>query len=160
MTVWFTRPALSRSGSISACNISNLNKMPHFLLSKYEISQVSVGGKGSAIEIYWKNQRGYGKFIWWARATIISRATVRWIPLKVLNPTPRFKTRAHFLTNLFTQSHFLLKIWLPGIWPWSIFLRTLYTLIIFFPWENLIINKKEKSYKVFYYFILSNIMLI
>lgn len=46
---------------------------------------------------------------------LISRATVRWIPLKVLNPTPRFKTRAHFLTNLFTQSHFLLKIWLPGI---------------------------------------------
>lgn len=121
MTVRFTRPALSRSGSISACNIYNLNKMPHFLLSKYEISQVSVGGKGSAIEIYWKNQRGYGKFIWWARATIISRATVRWIPLKVLNPTPRFKTRAHFLTNLFTQSHFLLKIWLPGIWSWSIF---------------------------------------
>lgn len=31
--------------------------MPHFLLSKYEISQVSVGGKGSAIEIYWKNQK-------------------------------------------------------------------------------------------------------
>lgn len=117
----YTSGAVQIRVDICIRNIFNLNKMPHFLLSKYEISQVSVGGKGSAIEIYWKNQRGYGKFIWWARATIISRATVRWIPLKVLNPTPRFKTRAHFLTNLFTQSHFLLKIWLPGIWSWSIF---------------------------------------
>lgn len=31
--------------------------MPHFLLSKYEISQVSVGGKGSAIEILEKPER-------------------------------------------------------------------------------------------------------
>lgn len=56
--VVYTSGAVQIRVDICIRNIYNLNKMPHFLLSKYEISQVSVGGKGSAIEIYWKNQRG------------------------------------------------------------------------------------------------------